>query len=105
MTSSSVRSSTNCRLAATRQADAVCLVREVFKSRTFFAIMVGDFVTRLFAEAASTPTAISEPENKRSYRYGSGQPAGTLHAERSNKAHLTVDHLKKWLAPRELGVR
>jgi hypothetical protein len=41
-----------------------------------------------FAEAASTPTAISEPENKRSYRYGFGKPAGTLHAERSNKAHL-----------------
>jgi hypothetical protein len=44
-----------------------------------------------FAEAASTPTAISEPENKRSYRYGSGQPAGTLHAERSNKAHHQYD--------------
>ena len=42
------------------------------------------------AEAVSHPTAISEPENKRSYRYGSGQPAGTLHAERSNKAHHPI---------------
>jgi hypothetical protein len=32
----------------------------------------------VLAEAVSPPTAISEPENKRSYRYGSGQPAGTL---------------------------
>jgi hypothetical protein len=44
----------------------------------------------LLAKAVHPPIALSEPDTKRSYRYGSGKPAGTLHAERSNKAHHPI---------------